>query len=388
MASGSGRMTTALVGLTLSTFTFITAETLPIGLLPLIGRDLAVTPSEVGLLVSAYAVVVVVATIPLTRLTARVPRRLLLTVVLLVLVAGTAASTAAPGYGLLLAARVLTALSHSVFWAIVVPIAASLAEQAARGRAVSTVYAGGSVATVLGIPFGTWLGQTVDWRAAFIGTSALGAISLGIVARSLPSVRGPRPPATRGSSPDRRGYVLLVLTTAVMTTGALSAFTYISPFLTDVSGVAPAAVGAVLLVRGTAGLVAVLAVGRLVDRSPRATTLVALAVQVVGLGAQALGGPVPPLGLIGAVLAGASFAAFSAALGARVLIVAPGSTDAASAGTSTAFNVGIASGAVVGAAALPVVGLAGVPVVAGVLVAAGLVLLIVEARLGDRAAPR
>ena len=375
----------ALLGLSVATFTAITSETLPIGLLPEIARGLAVPVPSVGLLVSAYALVVVIATIPLTRVTVRVPRRLLLSVVLGLLVLGCAAGAAAPTYGVLLVARVLTALGHSVFWAIVVPIAASLVDPAVRGRAVSSVYAGGSIATVLGVPFATVLGQTVDWRAAFLGTSAVGAVALGIVAVALPRARGGVADVTRGSSPDRRRYLLLVAVTVLTSVGALSAFTYVSPFLTAVGGVPPVALGGVLLVRGVAGLVAVLAVGRLVDRFPRATVPVAVGAHALGMVLLALAGPLPPLAVVGSVLTGAAFAAFSAAIGAQVLAVAPGSVDVATAGTSTAFNVGIASGAFVGGAALSVAGLTAVPLVGLGFAAAGLAIALVEARLSRAA---
>lgn len=372
MPVGGTRTVLALAGLTLSTFAFITAETLPIGLLPLIAGGLDVPVPSVGLLVSAYAVIVVVATIPLTRATQRVPRRQLLSTVLAVFVLGTVASAAAPDYAVLLAARVLTALAHAVFWAIVVPIGASLVGPAVRGRAISTVYAGGSIATVLGVPFATWLGQAVDWRAAFLGTGLVGAVAFGVVVAALPRSRGSRAEAAPGSAPDRRRYLLLVAVTVLTATGALTAFTYVSPFLTEIGGVPQAAVGGMLLLRGAAGLLAVLAVGRLVDRFPRASVPAALGVHAVGMLLLSFAGPVPVLAVVGSVLTGAGFAAFSACIGALVLVVAPGSVDVATAGTSTAFNVGIASGAFVGGAALPVVGLAGIPVVGLVLSLGGL----------------
>lgn len=377
---GRARTALALTGLTIATFTFITSETLPIGLLPLIARGLAVPVPSVGLLVSAYALVVVLATIPLTRLTRRMPRRVLMSTVLALLVLGSAASAVAPAYGFLVAARVITALGHSVFWAIVVPIAASLVDPAVRGRAVSTVYAGGSVATVLGVPLATTIGQTVDWRAAFAGTGVLGAVALVVVAVALPSTRGAATAPVQGSAPDRRRYLLLVAVTVLTSVGALSAFTYVSPFLTDVGGVLPVALGAVLLVRGLAGLLAVLAVGRVVDRFPRSTVPVALGVHALGLVLMGLSGPVPALAVVGAVLTGAGFAAFSAALGAQVLAVAPGSVDVATAGTSTAFNVGITSGAFIGGASLPLVGLSGLPLVGLVFCAVGLALAVAAAR--------
>jgi DHA1 family inner membrane transport protein len=382
MPVSSVRTTAALIGLTVATFTFITSETLPIGLLPQIAHGLDVPVPSVGLLVSAYAGIVVIATLPLTRATARVPRHLLLGIVLALLVLGSAAGAAAPTYGVLLGARIVTALAHSVFWAIVVPIAASLVEPAVRGRAVSAVYAGGSIGTVLGVPVATSLGQALDWRAAFVATSALGAVALGIVAGALPRVRVGGAEVARGAAPDRRRYLLLAVATVLTSVAMFSAFTYVSPFLLEVGGVPAVALSVVLLVQGLAGLVAVLAVGRLIDRFPRATVPVAVGVHVVGMLLLGLAAAVPALAAVGSVVSGAGFAAFSAALGAQVLQVAPGSVDVAMAGTSTAFNVGISSGAFVGGVSLSVVGLAGLPLIGLAFAAGGLALAVLASRAG------
>ena len=156
----------ALLGLAMGTFVYVTTETLPIGLLLLMSADLGVTPSAAGLLVTWYGLVVVVASLPLTQLTRRVPRRPLLSGLLGVFVLATWASAAASGYWVLLGARVVTALSQALFWAVVVPTAAGLFPPRLRGRVVAVVLGGGSLAAVLGLPLGTWLGQQAGWRAA------------------------------------------------------------------------------------------------------------------------------------------------------------------------------------------------------------------------------
>src|SRR5262245_39065892 len=136
------RARATLAALAASTFLYVTTETLPIGLLPQIAGGLGVGESAVGLLVTSSGLVVVVSTIPLTRLTHRWPRRRLLTALLLTATAATTLSALAPTYPILLTGRIAAALSQAVFWAVVTPAAASLFPVAARGRAIAILYAG------------------------------------------------------------------------------------------------------------------------------------------------------------------------------------------------------------------------------------------------------
>ena len=227
----------ALLALAVAAFAYVTTETLPIGLLLLITADLDVSPSTAGLLVTYYGLVVVAASIPLTHLTRRVPRRLLLSGVLAVFVLTSWVSAAASSYPMLLSARVVTALSQALFWSVVVPTAAGLFPPRVRGRVIAVVFGGSSLAAVLGLPVGTWLGQQAGWRTAFLALSGFGLA-------------------------------------AMATTGAFAAYTYITPFLTEVSRFPAAATGPLLLVRGVAGIVGVAAGGALVDRNPWAAMLI------------------------------------------------------------------------------------------------------------------
>src|SRR5688572_28611317 len=143
-----------LTALTASTFLYVTNETLPIGLLPQIAQGLGMLNSAIGLLVTTYGLIVVVATIPLTRLTHRWPRHRLLGVLLLVSAVAMALSALAPNYATLLAGRIVTALSQAVFWAVVTPAAAALFAPAVRGRAIAILVAGSSSAPLLGVPGG------------------------------------------------------------------------------------------------------------------------------------------------------------------------------------------------------------------------------------------
>ncbi len=375
---GSVSAVIALIALSLSTFAYVTTETLPIGLLPLIAKDLRSTTSAIGLLVTAYALVVVVASIPLTRLTRRLSRRLLLSILLGVFVVATCLSALAPNYWFLMSARMVTALSQALFWAVVTPAAAGLFRAEVRGRAISILYAGSSVAALAGVPVGTWLGQQTNWRVAFFALSGIGLLIVVTIAALLPNTPVGLGSADRGSAPDRGRYLSIVATTALAVTGAFTAFTYINPFLTDVSGFSESSIGPLLLVRGVAGLAGVFVVGFLVDRYGWQIMVTLMAVQTVALAGQYAMGGSQVATLITMSVSGFTLAALSAALGARVLAVAPGGSDMAGAGTSTAFNIGITAGAFFGSVLLPGSGVRSTALAGALLTLVGFVVVLAE----------
>jgi MFS transporter, DHA1 family, inner membrane transport protein len=375
---GTARAVGALLALAVATFVYVTTETLPIGLLLPISADLGVSPSAAGLLVTWYGLVVVATSLPLTQLTRRVPRRLLLSGLLAVFVLATWGSAVASSYSVLLTARVVTALSQALFWSVVVPTAAGLFPARRRGRVVAVVLGGGSLAAVLGLPLGTWLGQQAGWRTAFLALSGIGLAAMVAIAAWLPAGAPGHGHAARGTAPDARRYLTLMAATVLAATGTFAAFTYIAPFLTEVSRFPAAATGPLLLVRGVAGIVGVAAGGVLVDRRPWAAMIVPVAGQAAALlGLYVLGGtPVVAVGLV--ALSGLSFGALTTALASRVLQVAPGSADLAAAGASTAVNVGITAGAFVGSVLLPGFGVRGTALAGGLLSLAALVVVLGE----------
>ncbi|MGW3783511.1 MFS transporter [Micromonospora chokoriensis] len=376
---GSGRAVGALIGLSGGTFLYTTAEALPIGLLLPMAADLAVSPSQVGMLVTAYGAVVMVASVPLTALVRRVPRRWLLSALLAGFVLSTAVTVLTSTFTLLLAARMVTAATHALFWAVVVPAAAELFRPALRGRVVAVVFAGGTVALALGVPAGTWLGERAGWRASFLAVAGLGAVVLVVVAVLLPSTRPEEGHAARGAAPDARRFWLLVAVAVLATAGAIAAYTYVALFVTEVSGFSAASVGAILFARGIASVLGILAIGPLLDRSPWNALLITVAIQSAALlGLYAFGQrPSVSVGLI--ALAGLAFTAFTAALGGLVLQVAPGRSDLAAATVSAAVNVGITAGAFVGGLVLPSHG-----VRAAVLIGALLGVVALLLALGER----
>jgi DHA1 family inner membrane transport protein len=350
---GSQRAVGALIGLAGGTFLYTTAEALPIGLLLPMSADLAVSPSRVGLLVTAYGAVVMLASVPLTALVRRVPRRRLLSALLAGFVVSNLITLIADTFALLMAARLATAATHALFWAVVVPAAAELFRPALRGRVVAVVFAGGNIALVLGVPAGTWLGERAGWRTAFLAVAALGLVVFAVVTSLLPSTRPGQGHATRGTAPDFRRFWLLVGVAVLTTAAAIAAYTYIALFVTEVSGFAASSIGIVLLARGIVSVLGVLAVGPVVDRSPWTTLVATVALQFVALLGLYVFGTLPTVAVAMIGLAGLAFAAFTAALGGLVLQVAPGRSDLAAATLSAAVNVGVTGGAFLGGLALP-----------------------------------
>jgi predicted MFS family arabinose efflux permease len=368
----------ALVALTAGAFLYVTTETLPVGLLDPIGADLGVSAARVGLLVTAYGLVVVVASIPLTYLTRAVPRRVLLGTLLAGYVASSLGSALAGSYGTLVATRVVTALGQAVFWSVVVPVAAGLFPAEVRGRALALLFGGGTLAAIVGVPVGTWVGQHLGWRWSFVLLAAAGAVVLAALAATLPP-DGSRlvDPTGPGSQPDRRRFTALIAMTALATTGAFAFFTYLSPYLTDAVGLSAGLLSVVLLLRGLAGIGGVAVAGPLVDARPRLAVALPVAVQAAAL-LLLVRPPGPVAAVVLVALTGYAFAAFTTPLSTRILQTAPIRVDLAVSGCSTAVNVGITLGALLGSALLDGSGVRAPALAGGLLTLAALVLVVLD----------
>jgi predicted MFS family arabinose efflux permease len=369
-----------LAALMLSTFIYVTTETLPIGLLPQIAGDLGTSQSAVGLLVTAYGLVVVLSTIPLTKATGRWPRRRLLSMLLVVFAVSNALSALAPSYPVLLLARVVVALSQAVFWAVVSPAAAAMFRPSMRPRAVALLYVGSSSATLIGVPAGTWLGQLGGWRLPFVGLSVLGLGVVGVLLALMPRLVAGSSDTDRGTAPDAGRYRMLVIFTAVLVTGAFTAFTYVTPFLNSVSGFSDTAVGPILLIRGLAGLCGALLGGILAGGRGWIAFVVVTVVQTLALLSQYAWGQQRVVAVVAMSAGAMALSGMTAVLGARVLELAPGSTDMAAAGTSTAFNVGITGGALIGSLLVTTGGVRSTALVGGLLTMVALGVLLAEPR--------
>ncbi|ALV37798.1 sugar transporter [Streptomyces sp. CdTB01] len=345
-----------LAALMLAAFTFNTAENLPVGLLEPISRDLDVSVSAVGLLVTGYGATVAVASLPLAHGVRAVPRRHVLTGVLGALVVSSAAAALASSYGVLLAARLLTALAQALFWAVMGPVAVGLFAPGVRGRVLGALSVAGSLALVLGVPLGTWLGRWSRWQLP-VGTLAVpAAVCLVTVAVLLPTSRPDAEPAAYARRPDARRFATVLAASALSATGAFTGYTYVVTFLGEVGGFSPGALDVLLVAFGVACLAGVTLTGAVLDRRPRSALTTAVAAQAVGmLGLYAFGtrpvAAVPFLMLMGGALGPVFMTTQNAMLGC-----APGRTDIALAANSGLYNAGIAAGAALGGLILPLAG--------------------------------
>jgi predicted MFS family arabinose efflux permease len=345
---------TALAG---ASFVYVTAETLPVGLLPQLSTGLHVRPGTVGLLVTVYAAVAGLTAIPLTASLEHRSRRTVVVGCVALLALSQFMVTVAPDYAVVLAARVLCALAHGVFWSMLAPVAARLVPAGQGGRATALVFVGNSVALVGGIPLGTALGHAVGWRAAMAAVGLLGVLSAVALRRVLPGLPElPAAPAAReltanpadheatlrpgvrarlaalpaalGSGP----LLAICLVTMIVVIGHFAAYTYITALVRRDAGLSGLGLSAVLFGYGAAGIAGIVLAGRITDRRPRRAGAAAVSGVVLALSVLATVAHGSTVGTVTAVaIWGAGFTAMTVCLQAAVLRVAPRSADTASA---------------------------------------------------------
>ncbi|WP_406066899.1 MFS transporter [Streptomyces sp. NBC_01077] len=360
----------------LAAFTFNTAENLPIGLLEVISESLQVSVSAVGLLVTGYGVTVAVASLPLAHLMRAVPRRHVLTGLLAALVVSSLVAALATSYWLLLVARLLTALAQALFWAVMGPVAVGLFAPEVRGRVVGALSVAGSLALVLGVPAGTWLGRQRDWQVPVAVLAGLGLVSLVTVAVLLPTSRPEEERAAFGTSPDARRFGIVLAAGTLSATGAFTGFTYMVKFLGDVSQFPPSTVSAVFVGFGTACLAGVSITGALLDRFPHALLTTAVATQAVGMLGLYAAGTDPVAAVVFLVLMGGALGPVFMTTQNAMLHCAPGRTDIALAANSGSYNAGIAAGAALGGLVLPLADVRGTFLAGGLLTLAACAVLL------------
>lgn len=342
-------MRLALYALTAGAFGIGVTEFVIMGLLLEVSRELGVTIASAGLLISGYALGVTIGAPILTALTARWPRKNVLLGLMVIFVIGNAACALAPTYGWLMAARVLTALTHGTFFGVGSVVATGLVSADKRASAIAIMFIGLTVATVLGVPFGTWLGQHYGWRATFWAVTLVGLIALVVLAALLPQDRTP-PEATDWRADlhaiAKAPVLLGLLTTVLGYAGVFAVFTYIAPLLTQISGFEDSAVSPILLIFGGGLVAGNLLGGRLADRNLIRTIVSTLAVLAATLGLMtfALDNKIAAIVFTG--LLGAAGFATVAPLQMWVLSKAEGAGQSlASSFNIGAFNLGNAIGA-------------------------------------------
>ncbi|MEU3839304.1 Cmx/CmrA family chloramphenicol efflux MFS transporter [Streptomyces sp. NPDC028635] len=340
-------MPLAVYILGLSVFALGTSEFMLSGLLPPIAQDMHVSIPRAGLLISAFAIGMVVGAPLLAVATLRLPRKTTLVALISLFGLGQVAGALAPNYAVLFASRVVSALACAGFWAVGAAVAIAMVPIGARARAMAVMIGGLSIANVLGVPAGAFLGEHLGWRSAFWAVAAASAIALAGVVTRIPHIPLPenRPRLKRELVIYRDRQVLLsVLITALAAGGVFCAFSYLAPLLTDVSGLDAGWVSAVLALFGIGALIGTYIGGRVADAHLFGVLLTGITASTVFLVALALLATHPAATITLTFLLGVSAFYTAPALNARMFNVAGAAPTLAGATTTAAFNLGNTGG--------------------------------------------
>ncbi|MBL6456775.1 MFS transporter [Belnapia sp. T6] len=368
-----------LLALAVGAFGIGTTEFAPMGLLPVIATGVGVSIPTAGLLVSAYAVGVMLGAPVMTLALGRLRRRNALILLMGIFTIGNLLSAIAPDYWTLLAARIVTSMNHGAFFGLGATVAASVVPKDRQASAVATMFMGLTIANIGGVPAATWLGQHLGWRLSFAGTAGLGILAMGALFLALPRGEvGRMPDIRRELGVLLRPAVLLAMATTVMGSAAMFAlYTYVAPALETLAGASPAFVTLALVLIGIGFSIGNWLGGRLADWSLDGATM-------IFLGALAAIMAVLPLLLtshlgaaIGLLAWGTATFAIVPPVQMRVMQAAAEAPGLASSVNIGAFNLGNALGAAVGGGVISLgLGYGAVAMAGAALALAGLLLVL------------
>lgn len=344
-----------ILALAIASFCIGTTEFVIMGLLPEVAADLGVSIPSAGLLVTGYALGVVFGAPVIALATAHMPRKPVLVGLAMLFVVGNLLCAIAPNYWMLMAARVFTAFGHGAFFGIGSVVAASLVPRYKRASAIALMFAGLTLSNILGVPGGTALGEAYGWRATFVAVVGIGLVSVAAIAWLVPA--GIAQPSGGGLLGEVRvlGKLqvwLAMLISALASASLFAVFTYIKPYLTDVSGLSTATVTWVLLLFGGGMTIGNIIGGRLADWKLMPTvigTLLLLALLLVGF---AEFGAVAAVAVFIVFLWGLLVFVIVPPLQIRVVETASEAPNLAATLNQGAFNIGNAAGAWIGGVAL------------------------------------
>lgn len=347
----------AVVSLGLGVFTITTTEIMPIGLLRPMSDDLGVSEGSIGLTVTFFAFVAALSAPTLSTATRLLDRRPILLAVMAAFVVGNTLTALTVNYVMLVVVRMAIGMALGLMWAIVAATAVRLVPANAAVRATTIAFSGVSLASVLGMPVGTVIGQALGWRAAYWTLAALSAVTLTALALLLRSVPGDSNTiGLRGLPGLLRMHDLrtTLIVTALVITGAYAAYTYVTPFIVEIVGIDAELVGVVLLVMGVAGVTGNFTAGAFLTRTPsvRWSLSAIVAVLAVALVVTPVVSPWLPAALVGLLVWAAGYAAAPIGLQTTVFRVAPAYRESATTLYSTTFNLSIGVGALIGAVAI------------------------------------
>lgn len=383
----SGTVRRALLALAVGGFAIGTGEFVIMGLLPQVAADLSVSIPQAGQLISIYALGVVVGAPLLTAASVRYPRKTVLMVLMAWFAVGNVLSAVAPTFGLALAARFVSGLPHGAFFGAGAVVAGSLVESSRRNSAMAVMFAGLTVANIIGVPLTTILGQHAGWREVYAIVGLIGVLAVIAIAVAVPAEAGPAPGSEVSLGRELRAFgkpeVWLVLGIAMLGGGGLFAtFSYITPMMTNEAHYADSSITWLLVLFGLGMTVGNLVGARLSDRFPARTLLISLAAEI----AVALAFLAVDHNRVTAALAVFLFPATSLAglptLQGKIIALAGGAPNLAAASIQAAFNIANSIGAYLGGLAISAgYGYGSPNAVAAILVAVGLSLALVAVKV-------
>lgn len=354
MSQQSRALPSGLIALALGGFGIGLTEFGIVGLLPEIATDFTVTESAAGYLVSGYALSVALGAIFLTAAVSRIERKRVLVSLMVLFILGNLISAVAPTYEIMLLGRIVAALCHGAFFGVGAVVAADMVAANRKAGAISLMFAGLTIANVVGVPLGTFLGQELGWRSTFWAITAIGVVTL----VGIQLLVGSSPAAPSGSLRSevgvfRRPQVLMSALVSILAFGSVvGAYTYIAFTLTDVTGFAASAVPWLLLLFGVGTFIGNLVGGRAADRAMDRSLLVILGLLAVVLAVFGLTASNMWAALVAMFLLGAIGFATAPGLQLRIMQVAGDAPTMASGANVAALNVGNAFGAWLGGMAI------------------------------------
>lgn len=336
--------------LALCVFVFNTSEFIPIGLLTDIGHDFNTSEAQTGWLVTTYAWVVAIMSLPLMLLASKMECRKLMMLVVAVFVCSHIASSLSTNYWFLMASRIGVACSHAIFWSIVSPLAVEVAPPRKRATALSLIVAGSSIAMIVGLPLGRVLGLYLGWRATFLCIGLIAALALICLWRLFPNVQNNNAVALRDVPTLLKQPPLLsiYILTPVIMTGNFTVYSYIEPFLAQVSGMTESGITWVLVAYGTVGIFASWLFSKLYDQSPWSFTRLAVVGIATSLLLMKLSAFDTRILVALCIFWGFSVTLYNLVFQSLILLAAPKGTAIAMSVYSGIYNIGIGSGALVG----------------------------------------